>query len=804
QVEKLRALTKYFGVWKPPPTNLRLEYIQQELLPKIKRRRHQDVKFSLECRGKHMEDMNKTEMLDQLYEDIVLEKKILGERLHRRIRQLELEIIHSSQKGIKTMAKALRQEIGEMWVPLREIQAEDMAGKRALEEGVKEVEHASIEKRYIDWRKRIAAFRDQATPSFTPRGINMDMAISGATARAGSMVTPRAAHAATALTAGANHVLMIHRSGQLYTWGVGASGRLGLDLTYGGNPQEDVAKAVVVQAFSGRPVTCASAGYNHSAAVTASGRLFTWGSAATGKLGLGTVERDVYCSIPTRVNLGTKSKVKQISCGAAHTACVTAGGQLFVWGCGDGGRLGLGEDHLGTQFEPVLAHSLLEERVGSVSCGNSHTLVLTVTRETGEAVTSDNMMVRRGGKVYQAGSTNVLGTFCPLFVPLNSFAEAPVKQVSAGYCHSCCITSEGELYAWGNNRDGCLGLPMSTKFATEPQHVSCLHEIPKNLALGQPARQSSVYDNQGASIVVDGDRSGDGPKKCNCTQQDPQGWWEVDLGDLAHITEVKVWNRCDEPSDPSLERDLFSKRLFPSWILASQKPFPDDVGGAALVQAINSAVARAHLREEKRCSVWKCPDHLFARYVRVQMEGFNFLNLAQVEVFGTFGGRHSPGKVTHVCAGKYITTVAIAPTQDAADVEMAYKRAVQADAFNADILRQLETYTTSYDHWGRGDSIKGCVLCKAGSLCEICTLKHEFHEELKELPLGVGGRLRRLNSIAQFLYDREKPSLTYRPKGKKGKGVLESIRNGVTGMFSLKGLPDSDDDSTEDASSNTD
>lgn len=67
----------------------------------------------------------------------------------------------------------------------------------------------------------------------------------------------------------------------------------------------------------------------------------------------------------------------QISCGAAHTACVTASGQLFVWGCGDGGRLGIGEECLGPQYEPVLVEALSAagERIASVSCGNSHTLV---------------------------------------------------------------------------------------------------------------------------------------------------------------------------------------------------------------------------------------------------------------------------------------------------------------------------------------------------------------------------------------------------------------------------------------------
>lgn len=73
-------------------------------------------------------------------------------------------------------------------------------------------------------------------------------------------------------------------------------------------------------------------------------------------------------------------RARQISCGAAHTACATASGQLFVWGCGDGGRLGLGEERLGPQFEPILVEAFVEAeiRIGSVSCGNSHTLVRSV------------------------------------------------------------------------------------------------------------------------------------------------------------------------------------------------------------------------------------------------------------------------------------------------------------------------------------------------------------------------------------------------------------------------------------------
>lgn len=38
--------------------------------------RYEQVKHSVECRGKNVGDMNKTELLDMLYEDIHLEKKV--------------------------------------------------------------------------------------------------------------------------------------------------------------------------------------------------------------------------------------------------------------------------------------------------------------------------------------------------------------------------------------------------------------------------------------------------------------------------------------------------------------------------------------------------------------------------------------------------------------------------------------------------------------------------------------------------------------------------------------------------------
>ena len=163
-------------------------------------------------------------------------------------------------------------------------------------------------------------------------------------------------------------------------WGVGVSGRLGLDLTEGGDAQRDVVKPTIVQALIGHPIVKVACGQSHSAAVTLNGELFVWGSAANGKLGLGSEVRgqECFCSLPTRVLIGNNDRrILKVACGSAHSAIITEGGQLYVFGCGDGGRLGLGAGKFETVYEAVLVESLLHERITSVSCGNTSTVVST-------------------------------------------------------------------------------------------------------------------------------------------------------------------------------------------------------------------------------------------------------------------------------------------------------------------------------------------------------------------------------------------------------------------------------------------
>ena len=64
-----------------------------------------------------------------------------------------------------------------------------------------------------------------------------------------------------------------------------------------------------------------------------------------------------------------------IDCGSYHTAAVTPTGDLYTWGRGCWGRLGHGNNE--KEDKPKHVTSLIGKKVVHVQCGNIHTAVVT-------------------------------------------------------------------------------------------------------------------------------------------------------------------------------------------------------------------------------------------------------------------------------------------------------------------------------------------------------------------------------------------------------------------------------------------
>jgi hypothetical protein len=428
-----------------------------------------------------------------------------------------------------------------------------------------------------------------------------------------------------------------------------------------------------------------------------------------------------------------------------------------------------------TVFVPTLVHGLLHEHISSVSCGNSTTIALSEVKHEWRGTDASRMRVITGGRVYVAGSGNVLGkqsdSFTRLDIPANR--EITVKQVSAGFSHSALVTAEGELYCWGRNDSSCCAAPSVEIFIAQPRLVACLFEAPINIALGKKVHQSSVLNCRDANIAINGSTECGGEMDSSCTQMEPQPWWEVDLGDYARIDKINIWNRTDSPRDSNHPQNMYSKRLFPCWVLIGTHPFSSHCTEHAFKKNISNAQFKVKLTEENRLSVWKCPASARGRYVRIQLEGFNFLSICEVEIFGSMSyNTHGIARVSQAVAGKGVTVAVVRASVDPHDVEIGYKRAAYSDAENADILRQYETFALEYDKFGRGDLMTSmdCTVCVDGHLCETCMLLHQFHGDLKLMPTAIGGRRPTLQAISEYLLIPKYPPIELIPLPIKVRG----------------------------------
>jgi alpha-tubulin suppressor-like RCC1 family protein len=123
----------------------------------------------------------------------------------------------------------------------------------------------------------------------------------------------------------------------------------------------------------------------------------------------------------------------------------------------------MGENDMSNKTTPTLVEYLasMDVRVWRVACGASHTVICTEVQEVIQGRGSTQITVTKGGEVMQCGATRALGRFTPRFAIVRKLKGIPVKAIGAGDSHSAAVTTEGELYTWGCNTNGCAAHPVS-------------------------------------------------------------------------------------------------------------------------------------------------------------------------------------------------------------------------------------------------------------------------------------------------------------------------------------------------------
>ncbi|MEM9203084.1 MAG: discoidin domain-containing protein [Actinomycetota bacterium] len=139
------------------------------------------------------------------------------------------------------------------------------------------------------------------------------------------------------------------------------------------------------------------------------------------------------------------------------------------------------------------------------------------------------------------------------------------------------------------------------------------------------ATQSSTNGNDGAVFgpdnALDGEQLGWYPAyDVAITALENQPWWELDLGQTTTLAGVNLYNRTDAGSD----------RLDGVELLIGDAPF----GAVDLATARAAADYSVVIASTSELSQLSLPD-VVGRYVRLQLPGTNYLQLAEVDVFAS-------------------------------------------------------------------------------------------------------------------------------------------------------------------------
>ncbi|XP_055468696.1 probable E3 ubiquitin-protein ligase HERC6 isoform X2 [Psammomys obesus] len=169
---------------------------------------------------------------------------------------------------------------------------------------------------------------------------------------------------------------------------------------------------------------------------------------------------------PCRLEAGTGVKLLQAASGERHSLLLFSNHRVHSFGDNRWGQLGQKREQSTDQPEPIQA--LANIHVDLVSCGKAHSLA-----------------VCHKGRVFAwgAGSDGQLGigefkeiNFMPM--KIKALADIKIIQVSCGHYHSLALSEDSQVFSWGNNSQGQLGLGKKFRSQASPQKVKSLEGIP--------------------------------------------------------------------------------------------------------------------------------------------------------------------------------------------------------------------------------------------------------------------------------------------------------------------------------------
>jgi alpha-tubulin suppressor-like RCC1 family protein len=239
-----------------------------------------------------------------------------------------------------------------------------------------------------------------------------------------------------------NYSAAISSSRRLFMWGDNTYSQLG-----NGNTTQQNSPILVSVPGTISQITL---GPTHAVALNTAGQIYAWGRNNQGQLGDSTTTNK---STPTLIglpNLNVGEVATMIRTGTEFSLALTNQGRIYAWGINNVGQLGA---------SLALTRSILPRLIVLPSLRLSETIVSIETGiNSAYALTNQGrLLVWGANNKGQLGNGNTSNITSPEIVDL-ALQNIVISQIKAGNHFVIAVAQNGELYSWGDNSKGQLGL----------------------------------------------------------------------------------------------------------------------------------------------------------------------------------------------------------------------------------------------------------------------------------------------------------------------------------------------------------
>ncbi|MEE2758248.1 MAG: DUF4215 domain-containing protein [Myxococcota bacterium] len=276
---------------------------------------------------------------------------------------------------------------------------------------------------------------------------------------------------------GAEHSCVVFANGRVKCVGSNARGKLGLgdDVMRGDDPLFMGQALPSVALAENTSIMDVGAGWNHSCALTSTGRIACWGGNTFGQLGLGdnrdrgALAEDIIQPF-SFVDLNERHVV-QLAVGGNHNCVLFDDGQVSCWGANSRGQLGLGDQENRGDSMDETGPNLRTVSLGlgvtaiAISAGAEHSCAHLDDNTVKCWGRGDSGQLGLGTDDDRGDNPNEMGDNLP--VVRHSLASE-IVLLGTGAAHTCILNDEGMAMCWGLNTSGQLGIDHSRNIGDDP------------------------------------------------------------------------------------------------------------------------------------------------------------------------------------------------------------------------------------------------------------------------------------------------------------------------------------------------